>query len=103
MLDRKRRREAEEEALRIVRENARRERERVLFQDKVDRLHADEARRTQKALDWQRSPSRIVARRTGGVVKVVYYALLVILVPLSLGAVLIPHFAIKRLFFDKRG
>lgn len=95
-------RNTQQEALRLVRNAARQDRERILFQDRVDRAYADEVRRTRRALEWQRDPMRVTARKTGGVVRILYYIALVILIPLTLGIVLIPHFFIKKLIFDKR-
>lgn len=103
MPDRAAKRKTEEEALRIIRDNAQRDRERILLQDRLDRAHADEIRRTEKALEWQRAPSRVLSRKSGRVIRFLYYAILIVLTPLSLGIVLIAHFAVKKLFFDKRG
>lgn len=97
------RRRTQQEALRLAREAGQQDRERILLQDRVDRAYADEMRRTQQALEWQRDPMRVTARRTGGVFRILYYTALVVLTPLTLGIVLIPHFVIKKLIFDKRG
>ena len=93
----------ENDAVSHVQNAARKDRERILLQDRVDRTYADEMRRTERALEWQRSPTRVTARRTGSVLRVLYYTALAILTPFTMGLVLIPHFVIKKLFFDKRG
>lgn len=79
------------EALRITRDNARRDRERVLLQDRVDRTYADELRRTDAALDWQRNKQQKICHA-------LYWAIMAPLCVLSLGVFYLFHLLIIRTY-----
>jgi len=92
----------EKEAMRRVREAAQKDRERILMQDRVDQTHAEEMRRTETALAWQRNPRGVIARRSSGPLRVLYYILLTILTIATVGVALVVHVIVKKLFFDKK-
>lgn len=89
------------EAVHSIYVEAARDRERALLQDRIDQTYEKEARKTEKAREWQRAPGQVTARRTGKVLKFLYYAALILSIPFFMGIPLIAHVIIRKKFYGK--
>ena len=84
-------RDAQIQAERLVREQAREDRQRQLFDAKLHRIHADEMYRTARALDWQ-------ANKWQQICRVLYWVFMLPLCIASIGAGYLLHLLIKKTY-----